>query len=151
MSPRECREVSAASPSHTHVQQERQIWTDLDQTLCRGPFRPKLLHDSVNTTVRKHLPGTAMIKILLVTTNRNTCHSCGNIYSQCRTEKGNWPCQRCHILAPMKKSNHQGKRNQEQEKECIFHKNAHLIWKKRKATSQCTCPQEKKIKPHSGF
>ena len=36
--------------TNTHAAGEQ----GLDQTLSRGPFQPKLLHDSVNTRVTKH-------------------------------------------------------------------------------------------------
>lgn len=115
----------------------------LGQTLCRGPIQPELLHESIN--IWTSLPNIAIIKILVVTTTRNTWHWYGNTYSQSKPEKKNWPCQRSF----MRKSNNH-RENISKKNRCIPYLSP-LILKIKKCNSSMQMSTGEKIKLHCGF
>lgn len=94
--------------THTHAAREQ----GLDQTFSRGPFQPKLLHDSVNTRVTKHQQVFQTLQSSKYSWSQQLGIPVTDMekYSQSRREKENWPCQRSHILASMNKSNYHGNR-----------------------------------------
>lgn len=124
----------------------------MDQTFSRGPFQPKLLHDSVNTRVTKHQQVFQTLQ-----SKYSWSQQLGipvtdmEIYSQSRREKENWPCQRSRILASMNKSNYIMEReNKSRKRGCIFHQNP-LILKKERQHLNAHVHRRKKIKLHGGF